>query len=48
MMPGEFIIAMLRCRFIVAMYQLLKGVPFLRKIFFLKEFNKETTGLEAF
>ena len=41
MMPGEFIIAMLLFRFIIAMYQLLKGVPFLRKIF-LKEFNKES------
>ena len=33
-MPGEFIIAMLLCRIIIAMYQLLKGVPFLRMIFF--------------
>ena len=33
-MPGEFIIAMLLCRIIIAMYQLLKGVPFLSKFLF--------------
>ena len=44
MLPSEFIIAMLLFRFIIAMYQLLKGVPFLRMIFsfFEKEFNKES------